>query len=96
MGRWHRRWNGWLDDAEYPRLVDPPGGRIWTANARVVDGAMLSKLGDGGYEVGSRATMIRDRLKSAERFTAADMLAIQLDTRAVFLSRWRDSDSARR
>jgi penicillin amidase len=85
-----RQWNGWLDDAEYPRLVDPPGGRIWTANARVVDGAMLSKLGDGGYEVGSRATIIRDRLKSLERFTAADMLDIQLDTRAVFLSRWRD------
>jgi penicillin amidase len=85
-----RRWNGWLDDAEYPRLVDPPGGRIWTANARVVDGAMLSKLGDGGYEVGSRATIIRDRLSKSERFTEGDMLAIQLDASAVFLSRWRD------
>ena len=85
-----RRWNGWLDDAEYPRLVDPPGGRIWTANARVVDGEMLSKLGDGGYEVGSRATIIRDRLEKAERFTEGDMLAIQLDSSAVFLSRWRD------
>ena len=27
-------------------------GRIWTANARVVDGDMLAKLGDGNYEVG--------------------------------------------
>ena len=85
-----RQWNGWLSDAEYPRVIDPPGGRIWTANARVVDGAMLAKLGDGGYEVGSRATVIRDRLQAEERFTAADMLAIQLDTKAVFLSRWRD------
>jgi penicillin amidase len=85
-----RQWNGWLDDSEYPRLVDPPGGRIWTANARVVDGAMLSTLGDGGYEVGSRATIIRDRLRKAQRFTAADMLDIQLDSSAVFLSRWRD------
>lgn len=84
------RWNGWLSEAEYPRIIDPPGGRIWTANARVVDGPMLASLGDGGYEVGSRATIIRDRLMAAERFTAGDMLDIQLDSRAVFLARWRD------
>ena len=85
-----RQWNGWLDDAEYPRLVDPDGGRIWTANARVVDGGMLAALGDGGYEVGSRATIIRDRLARLDRPAPADMLDIQLDTRAVFLARWRD------
>ena len=85
-----RRWNGWLDDAEYPRVMDPADGRIWTANARVVDGPMLARLGDGGYEVGSRATVIRDRLRAGQRFTAADMLDIQLDSRAVFLNRWRD------
>ena len=85
-----KRWNGWLDDAEYPALIDPPDGRIWTANARVVDGAMLAHLGDGGYEMGSRATIIRDRLKARERFAPADLLDIQLDARAVFLSRWRD------
>ena len=43
----------------------PAGGRIWTANARVVDGDMLAKLGDGSYEIGSRATIIRDRLHGA-------------------------------
>ena len=83
-------WNGWLADVDYPNLIDPPAGRIWTANARVVDGPMLAKLGDGGYEVGSRATIIRDRLAARGQFAAADMLDIQLDTRAVFLSRWRD------
>ena len=85
-----RQWNGWLDDSEYPRVMDPADGRIWTANARVVDGPMLARLGDGGYEVGSRATVIRDRLRDSQRFTAADMLDIQLDSRAVFLNRWRD------
>ena len=85
-----RRWDGWLDQSEYPRLVDPAGGRIWTANARVVDGEMLAKLGDGSYEVGSRATIIRDRLLAKERFTARDMLDIQLDTSGRFLARWRD------
>ena len=85
-----RRWDGWLADADYPRIVNPPGGRIWTANARVVDGEMLSTLGDGSYEIGSRARIIHDRLMSREQFTPRDLLAIQLDTSATFLSRWRD------
>jgi penicillin amidase len=85
-----RRWNGWLEDAEYPRLADPLGGRIWTANARVVNGDALAKLGDGSYEIGSRARLIRERLVATDRFTPRDLLAIQLDTRATFLARWRD------
>ena len=85
-----RGWNGWLSAAEYPRIVNPPSGRIWTANARVVDGDMLAKLGDGSYEVGSRATIIRNRLMAQERLTPADSLRIQLDTSADFLARWRD------
>ncbi len=83
-------WDGWLNDAEYPRIIDPPGGRIWTANARVVDGQMLAVLGDAGYEIGARAHIIRDRLAARDRFTKTDLLAIQLDTRAEFLARWRD------
>ena len=85
-----RGWNGWLDAVEYPRIVDPPSDRLWTANARVVDGDMLAKLGDGSYEVGSRASIIRDRLRERDQFTARDMLEIQLDAEATFLSRWRD------
>jgi penicillin G amidase len=85
-----RGWNGWLAAVEYPRIIDPPGGRLWTANARVVDGEMLARLGDGGYEIGARAHIIRERLAAKERFTPRDLLAIQLDTQAQFLSRWRD------
>ena len=84
-----RGWSGWLNRDEYPRVVDPQNGRIWTANARVVDGDMLAKIGDGNYEVGSRARIIRERLESQDRFTAADLLSIQLDTSAEFLTRWR-------
>ncbi len=85
-----RGWDGWLADTEYPRILDPADGRIWTANARVVGGEMLRKLGDGSYEIGSRAHIIRDRLLAREHFTARDLLAIQLDTSAEFLSRWHD------
>ena len=84
-----RGWSGWLTRDEFPRVVDPQSGRIWTANARVVDGNMLAKIGDGNYEVGSRARIIRERLESQDRFTATDLLSIQLDTSAEFLTRWR-------
>jgi penicillin amidase len=84
-----RGWNGWLPTSDYPRLLDPPDGRIWTANARVVDGAMLGKLGDGSYEIGSRASEIRNRLRERDHFSVRDLLNIQLDTRASFLERWR-------
>ncbi len=84
-----RRWDGWLAPDEVPQIVDPPAGRIWTANARVVDGAMLEKLGDGGYDLGARARQIRDDLFAVEKATPRDLLAIQLDDRALLLERWR-------
>ena len=85
-----RRWDGWLAPAEYPRIVDPANGRLWTANTRVVDGPMLAQLGDGGYQIGARARAIRDALLARERFTERDMLPIQIDDRALFLRRWRE------
>ena len=84
-----RGWTGWLERNEYPRVLDPPSGRLWTANARAVDGSMLAALGDGNWEVGSRARIIRERLFARDMFTPRDLLAIQLDTRAEFLERWR-------
>lgn len=82
-------WIGWLAPERYPRVMNPPSGRLWTANARVVDGAMLAAIGDGGYDLGARARQIRDDLMAKGKFTPADFLAIQLDDRAVFLARWR-------
>jgi penicillin amidase len=83
------RWAGWLAPEEFPRVVDPSSGRIWTANSRVVEGAMLARLGDGGYDLGARAKQIRDDLVRLDRATPKDLLAIQLDDRALFLERWR-------
>jgi len=40
-------WMGWLAADQYPRILNPDSQRIWTANARVVDGEALSKIGDG-------------------------------------------------
>ena len=82
-------WQGWLAPNQYPRIVNPPNGRIWTANTRVVDGTELDKIGDGGYALGARAVQIRDTLSEHSSFEPAHMLEIQLDDRALFLSRWR-------
>jgi penicillin amidase len=84
-----RRWDGYLTPDEYPRIIDPENGRLWTANARVVSGELLDKLGDGGYDLGARAQQIRDDLLATEKASEADMLRIQLDDRAVFLEPWR-------
>ncbi|WP_447899979.1 penicillin acylase family protein [Stenotrophomonas sepilia] len=71
-----------------PALIDPPNHRLWTANGRVLDGEALANVGNGGYDLGARARQIRDLLAIQERFDEHDLLAIQLDDRAVFLQRW--------
>jgi penicillin amidase len=81
-------WAGWLDPGDYPRIVDPESGAIYTANNRVVGGAALARLGDGGYLLGARARQIHMDLKPLGKATPAEMLSIQLDDRARFLDRW--------
>jgi len=83
-------WDGLADPDEVPVVIDPPGGRIWNANQRMIDGAGLALLGDGGYVLGARATQIRDTLRGLEGARERDMLDLQLDDRALFLARWRD------
>jgi penicillin amidase len=85
-----RDWLGWLPPADYPRVVNPASGAVWSANARVANGEALRAIGDGGYALGARATQIRDSLLALEEASEADMLAIQLDDRALFLARWRE------
>jgi len=90
---WHAPgvgWMGWRRPDEYPRILNPPSGRIWTANARVLDAAGLAFVGNGGYDRGARAGQIRDALLALEDATPADMAAIQLDDRARFLRRWQE------
>jgi penicillin G amidase len=92
-GSWangERTWDGFLAPEDYPVILDPASGLIWTANARVVSGEMLAKMGDGGYALGARAKQIRDDLRALDRPSEKELLAIQLDDRAVFLERWRN------
>jgi penicillin amidase len=84
-----RRWDGWYSSTDYPRLVNPPDGIIVTANNRIATGAHLAMLGDGGYDPGARARQILDGVRAVKSATEADMLAVQLDDRALLMERWR-------
>ena len=81
------------EDLAYDRRTD----RLWTANSRVVDGEDFERLGDGGAALGIRAWQIRDGLQARSQFAETDLLAIQLDDRALLLGRWYDTlrDAAR-
>lgn len=84
------RWAGYLKPRSYPRIIDPPDGLIWTANQRIVDGHDLHLIGDGGYDLGARARQIRNDLRALPKpITARDMLAVELDDRALFLAHWQ-------
>jgi len=98
-----RRWAGWLKPEEIPVVTTRPGaspaeipdpeGILWTGNNRAVGGAAYAALGDSGYDNGARARQIRDDLRAlvatGKKAGAADLLAIELDDRAVFLARWQ-------
>jgi penicillin amidase len=82
--------HGYLNAQEQPRVLDPPSGLLWSANARVVGGDAAQLIGDDGLDRGARAAQIAQDLRAGPRpFAARDSLAIQLDDRARFLERWR-------
>jgi penicillin amidase len=91
-GPWHdgsRAWDGYLEGQDHPRRVNPPSGRLWTANARVLSGPEFETMGEQGAALGARQQQIRDRLMAMEQAGVQDMLALQLDDEARFLARWR-------
>jgi penicillin amidase len=70
-------------------LIDAPADhRLWTANNRLLDGAELARIGDASYAFGPRALQIRDGLRAKQLLNERDLLAIQLDDRALFLADW--------
>ena len=95
-----RRWDGMRPAAEIPAVTTTPtgsstaltaskDGRIWSANQREIGGDALRVIGDGGYARPARAAQIRDDLQPLERAAPRDLLAVQLDNRALFLARWQ-------
>lgn len=95
-----RSWNGYVPPDQIPVVTSEPtgapdetvlhGGRIWSANQRMIGGPGLALIGDAGYGRPNRAAQIRDDLAHLEHATPRDLLAVQLDDRAIFMQPWHD------
>jgi penicillin amidase len=87
----------WVSAEAHPRIVDPEIGRLWTANSlSTADPSQQSVIGardaavGAGYDLGARTRQIRDDLLQLQGpAVPQDMLHIQLDDRALFLTPWR-------
>jgi penicillin amidase len=82
-------WEGYYEPQQHPRVMNPPSGRLWTANNRIMGGDFLQSVGDGRFDPGARATQIRDRLLEKDQFDEKDLLAIQLDDEGRMLKVWQ-------
>jgi penicillin amidase len=82
-------WADWIPREASPKLLDPPLGFAWSANARVVGGESYARIGDGSFAPAARARQIRARLEPLTKARPEDLLSIQLDDRADYLANWQ-------
>ncbi|MFC3034515.1 penicillin acylase family protein [Pseudoalteromonas fenneropenaei] len=71
-----------------PSVINPPVGKLWTGNSRVMSVDEQRRFGDGGYALGARSAQIRDRLAEKQQFNETDFNALQHDNEARFLQPW--------
>ena len=71
-------WRGYIPFDDLPRLYNPPGGLIATANNRVTDASYPFYLSHF-FEPPHRIRRIHERLREREQFTAENHGVIQLD-----------------
>ncbi|AOJ02829.1 MULTISPECIES: penicillin acylase family protein [Burkholderia] len=83
-------WQAALPPDAYPRIVDPAGGQLWTANNRQLASDAYRLIGDGGADLGARARQLRDGLTALGRTDERSAYRLDLDDRARFMSPWRD------
>jgi len=82
-------WNGWLGPEEHPRIASPQVSRVFSGNQRKLGSEAYRALCPANSVLGARAGQIRDALSGLTNATPADMLAIQLDNRALLVEPWR-------
>jgi len=83
------RWEGRLPLPDYPTVFNPPSGRLWSADNRMIGGPALARLGDATFQPAARARQLRDRLAELKTITPESLLDLQLDTRGLYLERWQ-------
>lgn len=87
-------WFSRLPHDDYPRLINPQNGQLWTANSRQFAGLPYALLGDGGADPGPRAKQIRDALSNLQndshhKVDERAVYEVSLDDRALYLAGWR-------
>lgn len=81
-----KSWKGEI--LNFPLIVNPSSGLLWTANNRVVGQHWLAIFGRS-FSNSIRAWQIRHRLQTLRQATPEKMLEIQLDDEAFFFKRWQ-------
>ena len=87
-----RGWDGLLPGDKNPILY-PKNGYFSSSNERLFGEERLAVLGDGGYEAPHRGRQVQADMAAAVvrgALVPRDLLAVQLDERALYLSRYRD------
>jgi penicillin amidase len=71
-------WTGFIAYDQMPRVFNPPAGVIATANSRISPNGYAHSISTG-WEAPWRSARIYQVLESGQKFSAADMLALQTD-----------------
>ena len=83
-------WTEFLPPERHPRVIDPAGGQLQTANSRQLFGADGKLIGDGGFDLGARTRQIRDDVKDlGNAVDVKSLYGVALDDRALFMDGWR-------
>jgi penicillin amidase len=83
-------WDGFLAPGEHPRVVNPAGGQLVTANSRQLAGPEADVLGDAGFDLGARTRQLRDKLAQlGSKADVATVFGAALDDRALYMAGWR-------
>lgn len=84
-------WRALLLPGEHPRVVNPPGGQLVTANNRQLAGPQAQMLGDGGFDLGARAHQLGQDLRQlGDKAGVPAVFGAALDDRALYVQGWRD------
>ncbi len=78
---------GTIPYEQIPQVYNPPNGIVWSANQRQVAADYPYYIGtalnffDPGYRANEILRFLNDKLQNGGKLTAADMMALQTDTR---------------
>lgn len=81
-------WDGQIDEAQRPSVIDPPEGILWSANNRTVGWPECRVYGNS-WSPSDRASRIAAMLREGEKYDERDLLKMQLDVKAESLEMFR-------